>query len=38
MVCGVGHCRHCTVDHVFTCTEGPMLPLGLALRLREAWA
>ena len=35
MSCGVGHCRHCMIDHVFVCREGPLLSLGSLSGLHE---
>jgi len=35
MNCAVGHCRRCTLDHLFVCREGPLIPLAALSGLRS---
>ena len=34
MSCAIGQCRHCTVDHLYVCREGPLLPMSGLRNLR----
>jgi NAD(P)H-flavin reductase len=33
MQCGVGHCGHCQLGPLFTCTDGPVVDWGIAAPL-----
>jgi NAD(P)H-flavin reductase len=34
MSCAIGQCRHCTIDHLYVCKEGPLLPMSGLRNLR----
>jgi hypothetical protein len=34
MSCAIGQCRHCTIDHLYVCREGPLLPMSGLRNLR----
>jgi hypothetical protein len=34
MACAIGQCRHCTIEHLTLCREGPLLPLSGLRNLR----
>ena len=36
MKCGVGKCGHCTIDHVYCCTDGPVFTLDQISSLKGA--
>jgi sulfhydrogenase subunit gamma (sulfur reductase) len=36
MRCGVGKCGHCTIDHLYCCTDGPVFRLDRIERVRGA--
>lgn len=36
MRCGVGKCGHCTIDHLYCCTDGPVFRLDQVARVRGA--
>jgi sulfite reductase subunit B len=36
MKCGVGKCGHCTIDHIYCCTDGPVFTLDQVAGLRGA--
>jgi sulfhydrogenase subunit gamma (sulfur reductase) len=36
MKCGVGKCGHCTIDHVYCCTDGPVFALDQIASLKGA--
>jgi anaerobic sulfite reductase subunit B len=35
MDCAIGQCRRCTLDHLFVCTEGPLISLQILSGLRN---
>jgi sulfhydrogenase subunit gamma (sulfur reductase) len=35
MKCGVGKCGHCALDHLYTCTDGPVFTYWDTLHFRE---
>jgi len=36
MKCGVGKCGHCTIDHLYCCTDGPVFTLDQVASLKDA--
>ena len=36
MKCGVGKCGHCTIEHLYCCTDGPVFRLDEVIDLRGA--
>jgi len=36
MKCGVGKCGHCTIDHLYCCTDGPVFTLDQVASLKGA--
>ncbi len=36
MRCGVGKCGHCTIDHLYCCTDGPVFRLDQLAKVRGA--
>ena len=36
MRCGIGKCGHCTIEHLYCCSDGPILWLSEVEQLRGA--
>ena len=37
MYCGIGQCRHCMVDHLFICKDGPVFTYDQLKNLPDIW-
>jgi NAD(P)H-flavin reductase len=37
MYCGVGQCRHCMIDHLFICKDGPVFQFSQLQHFSDIW-
>jgi len=37
MYCGIGQCRHCMIDHLFICKDGPVFTYAELQNLPDIW-
>ena len=37
MYCGIGQCRHCMIDHLFICKDGPVFTYEQLVNFPDIW-